>query len=161
MQVLSRYGVWEITPAHSGSVYRCSRPALSGIRATRKEPNVEGKSQGGIPGISSCRRVAVAESPRNQRWLCWRPICGFAEPDASVSGRGPGKPTGEFRRSRPAPRKAGWRCGSAGSGRFQLALSAGFTCDPGGFRQSTRWPNHLKGRREGFQNRRPSSAYST
>ena len=53
------------------------------------------------------------------------------------------------------------RCGSAGSGRFQLALWAGFTCVSGGFRQLTRWPDHLKGRREGFQNRRPSAAYST
>src|ERR1017187_5164885 len=84
----------------------------------------------------------------------WRPTCGFAEPYASEPGRNPGKLTGE---SSPFYAGARRRCGPAGSGRLQLALWAGFTCVPEGFGQLARWPNHLKGRREGFQNRRPSS----
>jgi hypothetical protein len=86
----------------------------------------------------------------------WRPICGFAEPYASVSGKDPGSSLGNLRPSRPAPRKA-VRFGSARSGRFQLALWAGFTCVPGDFGQLARWPNHLKGRGQGLQNRRPSA----
>jgi hypothetical protein len=41
----------------------------------------------------------------------------------------------------------GRRCGSAGSRRFQLALSAGFTCVSGGSRQSTAEPSERAQRR--------------
>src|ERR1039458_4624340 len=44
------------------------------------------------------------------------PICGFAEPHASVSGIDPGNSPGNLRLSSPAPKKA------VRSGRFQSAL---------------------------------------
>ena len=55
----------------------------------------------------------------------WRPICGFAEPHASVPGRDPGNSSGNRRRSSPAPRKAVQCCGSAGPGWLQLTVLAG------------------------------------
>src|ERR1017187_3223744 len=70
--------------------------------------------------------VPVAKSPWHQLiGRRWRPICGFAEPYAPVSGSDPGNPSGNIGRSRPGPRKSVRRCGPAGSGRLQLALWAG------------------------------------
>src|ERR1039457_7254796 len=101
--------------------------ALGESRTTRRELDGEGKTKAESRGISWRRRFAVAESPRDQPWLCWRSICGFAEPCFSVTGMHPGKLTGEpspFETSSPeAVRSGGIRAVAVGTiGGFHLGF---------------------------------------
>jgi hypothetical protein len=60
----------------------------------------------------------------------WKPICGFAEPDASVPGIDPGNSPGNLRLSSPAPRNDGRRCGPAGAFRELSAHLPRHPCQP-------------------------------